>query len=302
MNTIPYLRVLQATAEMAGRVYADGEGNIVLTNEEANSLRVFIRRALVNAWESVPWPELMQIERRTFAAPYNRDASYNAGDIVWMEGPANYWVALKSVPTYSPPAIRHLDTWTPLTQWAVVSQTYDAPEWSVLARYGQSVRVHYDATSKYYQSHLPVAPATHPEMRAVWGELPLWRQHIAWVQDWEFDPIGDVFGVFQTDPRASRAREIEFEGTSLGLLIREPLPYVWIRHRAHPPSLAVDPATLPFRFGDYCSLYAAGLMLRVDGKVDLGNQYLSLAADALQAEHSKALKYDGEVRRVQIHG
>lgn len=292
MKTTPYSKVLQSAAEMAGRVYSDDDGNVVLNEPEANSLRVFIRTALKHAWESAPWPELIPTERKLFAAPHDPLSTYNRGDIVWHEGTNNYYVCLTQVGQYYSPADRYYNDWVTSPFWGEVAETYDVPEWSAAIPYSQGERVRYDATGKVYQTHMAASAGTQPTVWGRWGELPIWTRYVEFTQGWETDPIGDVFNVFLDNPQTTaNPREADWEGTGQGILVRDQVPAVWVRHRQHPPSLTSDPATVPFRFGELCALGAAGMMLRIDGKVELGNQYLSLSAKELEAQQANALKY-----------
>ena len=67
MKTTNYSEVLKSAAEYAGRVFSDSSGNVILSVEESNSLRVYMRRALVKAWDATIWPALRVISKRTFA-------------------------------------------------------------------------------------------------------------------------------------------------------------------------------------------------------------------------------------------
>jgi hypothetical protein len=244
----------------------------------------------------------MKIERRLFAAPYDENTAYSAGDIVFLEGTQTYYVALTSVGIYTPPEWLNVTEWVRVPQWAELEESYDAPTWTRAETYAQYDQVLYHYTGKYYQAHTSPARGTQPSVTAFWGEIPLWRRHIDYQQDWQFDGIGDVFDVYSQDPRTlTNAPTVTWEGTSDGILIRDQVPWVWIRHRVDPPSMTSDPATLPARFGDYCALYAAGMMLRVDGKVEVGNQYLTLAAEELQSELNNAIRYEGDTRRITVY-
>ena len=56
----------------------------------------------------------------------------------------------------------------------------------------------------------------------------------------------------------------------------------------------------PYRFSEICALKAAGQMLRVDGKIDLGNQFLELGEVELTKEIDKVALQEKYVRRIIV--
>jgi hypothetical protein len=58
----------------------------------------------------------------------------------------------------------------------------------------------------------------------------------------------------------------------------------------------------PYRFCEICALKAAGQMLRVDGKIDLGNQFLELGEVELTKEIDKVALQEKYVRQIIVPG
>ena len=92
--------------------------------------------------------------------------------------------------------------------------------------------------------------------------------------------------------------------TDNGILVTAELPYVWLEFRKTPPLLSTaGEATayaFPYRFCEICALKAAGQMLRVDGKIDLGNQFLELAEIELTKEIDKVALQEKYVRQIIV--
>jgi hypothetical protein len=82
------------------------------------------------------------------------------------------------------------------------------------------------------------------------------------------------------------------------------LPYVWLEFRKTPPLLSSSAEAtayaFPYRFSEICSLKAAGQMLRVDGKIDLGNQFLELGEVELTKEIDKVALQEKYVRQIIV--
>lgn len=305
MKTTNYSEVLKSAAEYAGRVFSDSSGNVILSVEESNSLRVYMRRALVKAWDATIWPELRVISKRTFAEEWSGDTTYDQGDIVFYSATKRYYVAINSAPVNLPPeTFGDTVSETNLSNryWAYVQTTYDAEQWDFNGTYfgGEIVEDPQDHAAYVCRGTvtLNALPSTD---EAHWFLLPEFDRYVEYDQDWEAQEIGDVYGVYEADPRrTTRSKPIRWESDERGILIRDELPWVWVEFRLPVQDMTSDPATIPARFGEFAALYAAGMLLRVDGKVELGNQYLAMAEEALDAETYKVLRNEGQVRPVNV--
>jgi len=305
MKTESYTTVLQNAAEFAGRVYADASGNVILSVEESNSLRVFMRRALVKAWDAAIWPELRVISKRTFAEPWSSDTTYDQGDIVFYPATGRYYVAINAAPTNIPPETfgdSVSETTLSNRYWAYAQKSYGAEQWDFDNTYfgGEIVEDPQDHAAYVCRGTvtLNALPSTDP---ARWFLLPEFDRYVDYDQDWEDQLIGDVYGIYEADPRrTTNSKPMRWESDERGILIRDQLPYVWVEFRLPVQDMTSDPATIPARFSEFAALYAAGMLLRVDGKVELGNQYLAMAEEALDAETYKVLRNEGQVRPVTV--
>jgi hypothetical protein len=84
------------------------------------------------------------------------------------------------------------------------------------------------------------------------------------------------------------------------MVVLDQFPYVWIEARLLPPVYTTDPSTIPYKFSEICAYRAAGQMLRVDGKVDLGNEFLQLGESALTDEIDKVARQEMQVRQIVV--
>jgi hypothetical protein len=164
-------------------------------------------------------------------------------------------------------------------------------------------------TQEYYQLYATASAGTVPTNTSYWGRLNKFLRNISQTTNVDGTtravPIGETFSVWPIDPRVTwRQQEAPYTFTDDGILVTADLPYVWLEFRKTPPLLSsaaeATAYAFPYRFCEICSLKAAGQMLRVDGKIDLGNQFLELGEAELTKEIDKVALQEKYVRQIIV--
>ena len=306
MRTVTYDYVLQRACELTGRVFT------TLTTEESNFFRTFISMSLRSAWECFDWPEQTVYQDEYFAPTYSYQTTYNAGDVVYYKVEEKYyqWVNINpgigQTPTSNGPggAINSI-------YWSEALPSYgnNDGDWDSTTPYTLGQIVLYPVTQEHYQLYDIAPVATVPTNTAYWGILNKFLRNISQTTNPDGStravPIGETFSVWPADPRITwRQQEATYTFTDNGILVGNALPYVWLEFRKTPPLLAnaaeASAYAFPYRFSEICSLKAAGQMLRVDGKIDLGNQFLELADIELTKEIDKVALQEKYVRQIIV--
>lgn len=305
MRTVSYDYVLQRACELTGRVFS------TLTTEEANLFRTFISMSLRSAWECFNWPEQTVYQQEFFEPNYNAATTYSQGTVVYYPVEKKYYQYVGASSSGNAPTLNGPNGTLNSQFWGLARPTYSSTggDWSTSTTYSIGNIVLYPETQEFYQLYAAASAGTLPTNTSYWGRLNKFLRYID--QQTNVDgttravEIGETFSVWPNDPRVTwRQREPAYTLTDLGILIEEELPFVWIEFRKSPPLLSTaGEATayaFPYRFCEVCSLKAAGQMLRVDGKVDLGTTFLELGEIELTKEIDKVALQEKYVRQIIV--
>ena len=307
MRTVTYDYVLQRACELTGRVFS------TLTTEESNLFRTFISMSLRSAWECFDWPEQTVYQQEFFAPNYSSSQVYSGGMVVYYPTEQKYYQYVGAINSGNPPTIGGPGGTLNSQFWGEAAPSYNGTggDWNLTTTYSIGDIVLYPETQEYYQLFGTAAAGTLPTNASYWGRLNKFLRYV----NQQTNPdgtaraieIGETFSVWPLDPRVTwRQQEPAYTLTDYGILIGDQLPFVWIEFRKSPPLLSTaGEATayaFPYRFVEVCSLKAAGQMLRVDGKVDLGNTFLELGEVELTKEIDKVANQEKYVRQIIVPG
>ena len=307
MRTVTYDYVLQRACELTGRVFS------TLTTEEANFFRTFISMSLRSAWECFDWPEQTVYQQEFFAADYDSATTYSQGSVVYFKTEQKYYQYVGASGSGNPPTINGPGGTVNAQFWSEALPDYgnNSGNWSSTSTYSIGDIVLYPVTQKHYALYGTAAAGTVPTNTSYWGLLTKFLRNISQTTNPDGTTravtIGEAFSVWPVDPRVTwRQQEPRYTFTDDGILIEEELPYVWLEFRKSPPLLSTageaSAYAFPYRFAEICALKAAGQMLRVDGKVDLGNQFLELGEVELTKEIDKVALQEKYVRQIIVPG
>lgn len=306
MRTVTYDYVLQRACELTGRVFS------TLTTEEANFFRTFISMSLRSAWECFNWPEQTVYQQEFFAATYAYATTYNAGDVVYYPVEEKYYQWVNITPSSGQtPTIGGPGGTLNAQFWSEALPDYGNNDgnWDDTVAYSIGQIVLYPVTQEHYQLYAIAPVGTVPSNTAYWGVLNKFLRNISQTLNPDGSArsveIGEAFSVWPADPRVTwRQQEPRYTFTDDGILVEEELPFVWLEFRKSPPLLATageaSAYAFPYRFAEVCALKAAGQMLRVDGKIDLGNQFLELGEVELTKEIDKVALQEKYVRQIIV--
>lgn len=308
MRTVTYDYVLQRACELTGRVFS------TLTTEESNFFRTFISMSLRSAWECFDWPEQTVYQQEFFAPTFTYSNTYSAGDVVYYKVEEKYyqWVNVNPGTGQTPTSGGPGGTLNSI-YWSEALPDYGNNDgnWSSTTAYTLGQIVLYPVTQEHYQATSVPPVGTAPTNTAYWGILNKFLRNISQTTNPDGTTravtIGEAFSVWPVDPRVTwRQQEPRYTFTDDGILIEEELPYVWLEFRKSPPLLSTageaSAYAFPYRFAEICALKAAGQMLRVDGKIDLGNQFLELGEVELTKEIDKVALQEKYVRQIIVPG
>ena len=305
MRTVTYDYVLQRACELTGRVFS------TLTTEESNFFRTFISMSLRSAWECFDWPEQTVYQQEFFAPDYSATQVYSSGMVVYYPTEQKYYQYVGSINSGNPPTLNGPNGSLNSQFWALAQPSYanNTGGWDATTTYSVGNIVLYPATQEYYQLYATAPAGTLPTNASYWGRLNKFLRNISQTTNADGTAraveIGEAFSVWPGDPRVTwRQHEVAYTFTDSGILIEVELPYVWVEFRKTPPLLAnaaeASAYAFPYRFCEICSLKAAGQMLRVDGKIDLGNQFLELGEAELTKEIDKVATQEKYVRQIIV--
>jgi hypothetical protein len=304
MRTVTYDYVLQRACELTGRVFS------TLTTEESNFFRTFISMSLRSAWECFDWPEQTVYQQEFFAPNYSDAITYSQGTVVYYPVEQKYYQYVGSTNSGNAPTTNGPNGTLNSQYWGLAQASYSGnASWSSTTTYTVGTIVLYPVTQEYYQLYGTASAGTVPTNTAYWGILNKFLRNISQTTNPDGTtravPIGETFSVWPIDPRVTwRQQEAPYTFTDDGILITAELPYVWIEFRKTPPLLSsaaeATAYAFPYRFCEICSLKAAGQMLRVDGKIDLGNQFLELGEAELTKEIDKVALQEKYVRQIIV--
>lgn len=301
MKTVTYAYVLQRAAEMTGRVYS------TLSTEEATMFRGFIATSLRHIWDGMPWPDLMTRSQEFFAPTYVLGETVTKTTTRYYPPTQKYYQSLTSSAVSQAPATIVGGQYTLNSGvWAEAKPSYTVVGyWTSDGVYNVG-----DLVRNYYDNNVYVCVATNgtssPESdTAHWVLLSPFFGYVSRTSNPDgtdrTTEIGTVFGTYLRDPRVTLNQPVlEGEFLDNGILFRTLPPYVWIEYRPPAPLLASDPTTIPYVFSEYCAFRAAAMMLRADGKIELGDSMLVLAQNEWDAEADKVTGQESQVRGVNV--
>jgi len=302
-KTVSYSYVLQKACELTGRTYPP-------TTEEASFFRTFIGSALRQAWEAFDWPDQTIVQQEFFAPTYSASTAYAVGDVVYFLVEEKYYQCVNaSGSTGNSPTTGGPQGTLNATYWAEAKPNYsntDGGDWSANSSYAIGDIVLYPVTQQYYQCVATPSIGTVPTNTSFWGLLNPFFRYVSKTTNPDgttrTNELGEIFAVYMKDPRAvsMQSRNVPYAFDSDGMIVLDQVPYVWIEVRLLPPVYTADPSTIPYRFSEICAYRAAGQMLRVDGKVDLGNEFLQLGESALSDEVDKVARQEMQVRQIIV--
>lgn len=300
-KTVTYSYVLQKTCELTGRVYPP-------STEEASFFRTFIGTALRQAWEAFDWPEQTVTQQEFFARTYSASTNYSVGTVVYFPTEQEYYQVVNSTGSSSiDPTTGGPDGTLNAEFWALAQPSYSSVDgtWDSTVAYSVGQIVLYAVDQQYYQCVAATSPGTDPTNVAFWGVLNPFLRYVSQTDNPDGTArsaeLGEIFAVTAGDPRVVPNQTlVQYGFTPSGLLVVPQLPFVWINARLQPPVYTSDPSTIPYRFADICAYRAAGQMLRVDGKVDLGNEFMVLGESALADEIDKVARQEMQTRQIVV--
>ena len=304
MRTVTYDYVLQRACELTGRVFS------TLTTEESNFFRTFISMSLRSAWECFDWPEQTVYQQEFFAPNYSDAITYTQGTVVYYPVEQKYYQYVGAPNSEVPPTNNGPNGTLNSQCWGLAQSSYSGnANWNATTTYTVGTIVLYPVTQEYYQLFNTAAAGTVPTNTTYWGRLDKFLRNISQTTNVDGTtraiPIGETFSVWPIDPRVTwRQQEAPYTFTDDGILVTAELPFVWLEFRKTPPLLSsaaeATAYAFPYRFCEICSLKAAGQMLRVDGKIDLGNQFLELGEAELTKEIDKVALQEKYVRQIIV--
>lgn len=302
MKTVSYAYVLQKACELTGRVYPP-------TTEEATFFRTFIGSALRQAWEAFDWPEQTVTQQEFFAQTYSAATTYALNTVVYFPTEQKYYQCVNVLgSTGNDPTTGGPNGTLNAAYWAEAKDSYSSGSkgtFSTSASYAVGDIVLYPPTQQYYQCVQNNSPVSSPPNAFYWARLIPFFRYVSQTNNPDgttrTQELGEIFGAWQLDPRVtSYQRMLTYSFAPDGLLVEEDVPYTWINARLLPPIYTSDPTTLPYRFSEICAYRAAGQMLRVDGKVDLGNEFLAIGESALSDEIDKVARQEMQTRQIIV--
>lgn len=301
-KTVTYSYVLRKACEMTGRTYPP-------TTEEANFFRTFIGTALRQAWEAFDWPDQTIVQQEFFAPEYSSATAYVLNDVVYFPTEQTYYQCVNAAgSTGNDPTTGGPDGTLNSAYWAEAQPSYGSStgNWLSTQSYAVGDIVLYPVTQQYYQCVATPSVGTVPTNTTYWGVLNPFFRFVSKTElpdgTTRTNELGEIFAVYQNDPRAKvpQTRNVQYTFNSDGMVVLDQFPYVWIEARLLPPVYTADPSTIPYKFSEICAYRAAGQMLRVDGKVDLGNEFLQLGESALTDEIDKVARQEMQVRQIVV--
>ncbi len=298
MKTQTYAYVLQRAVELTGRAYPP-------LTEEANQFRGFMAQGLRMFWEMFPWSDLESAPQYFFASDYSASTTYTLGDVRYFPATTTYYQALRAT-TGNDPATLSGSTYTlNSAYWAEAHPYYgqsSGGNYSSSTTYTVGQQVLYLPKQQYYQLFATASAGTAPTNASYWGLLTPWVRQIDVAT--ASPEIGTILGLWGVNPYITRNQnQYRIERNGSGIVIRREIPWIWVENRSLPPSWASDPSTVPYIFAESVALYGAGMMLKVrDGKVDLGNELISMAQDSNANEADKMCRQEMQTRPLTFVG
>ncbi len=250
MRTVTFKSVLEAVARRAGLDPATWS-----SGDQANVLE-FINAWIKKGWEWEFWPELTPLEQRAYRDAYNSATNYPAPTAtvpqeVWFPAAQRYYQALQAT-AGNDPAVLTGGLWVANAPWwadSVMGYSYGVPfgevvpspyygaDWQPNTAYvaGPAAVVRNPGDNRFYQCITSYAGSVNFDYTK-FGILTTFERYVALDQLGQ-TPIGEVHGVFRSNPRTSPRfpGPLTFVIDNRGIL---PAPtagvQVWIEFRLRP--------------------------------------------------------------------
>jgi len=282
---VNYSTVLQQSCELTGRVYPP-------TIEESAMFRTYIGLALRQAWEFYDWPEMREYSREYFAPYYDPTVTYSVGSIVYYYLDTKYYQKISSIAAGTTPTVG--------VNWVLAADKWPtALIYSAATSYSVANIVFYEANKNYYYVTATPTAGTLPTDTTKFAKLIVFQRTINLTTDsggtLRTNEIGDVLSITENDPRLfiTETSVVNYNYSSAGIVIDNDISAVWLKRTLSPPlstDLGVSVVTVPYRFSDFCSYFAGGRMLTVDGKGEMGAELITTASGILAKEILKVSK------------
>jgi len=302
VKTKTYVSVLQRATELTGRPYPP-------TPEEAGIFRGFIAKGLRKMWERWEWPETIETQQEYFSQIPDSSIIYPSGTFLYWTITKKYYQTIADISTASV-AITDDSGASIEDGWYIEAKSSypDAQTWDSTIEYEPGDIIYYPANGLYYAVRsAPSVPGYGPLsiLSEMWGQVTPFIRSVDKLLNKDgtarTEEIGEVFRITREDPRVViNDFDVNYRFAGDLILTEEELPYCWIEFRKVPPELATDPDTIPYRFADYVAEYAAGLMLAVDGKVDLSTAVGAMSVETLNEECDKVANQEGQFNRTSV--
>lgn len=242
MNAIPYSELLAEVADLVGW---DAEE---LDAQEFRQSRRAIGNALGFVWRYTWWPDLMEVERRTFHPFFDESETVIAGDIRFFPPSCEYYTALRGSSGQAPATLVGGDWTVNLAYWSRATRTLQAPDYDATVEYAVGDKVYFGEDFKTYQAHTLPPVGTDPDDTDYWGEVVRLDPVIPRTMT-GYTPIGRVRAVYVLDPKVHRgASRIPWDETKDGLQIRECVNWPWVVFQRRAPLLTGEAWTVDQSF------------------------------------------------------
>lgn len=249
-----------------------------LDTNEFRALRRSAKRRLEIAWEYHYWPVLGRVEQRFFKPDWDLDATYAAGDIVYLPVTQKYYQNLLDGDNGDEP-----DTNPAI--WTEAETSYSADQWDSTVQYVQQDRVQYG--DNVYQLYAATSTIGQPPTdTSKWGLLVPFDKYIPYEQTGQ-TAIGIVAAAWTASPRVTtRGTELNWSLSENGVQILSAVNFTWLDYRIRCPRLSGD-------LFSGTATYASGDQIYFSSASTPGNFYIANAnTTAGQSPDTTAAKWD----------
>ena len=304
MKVVAYDYVLRQACELTGRVYPP-------TTEEASAFSTYIGMALRQAWEAYDWGDFKLVSQEFFAKDYDPEEQYNVGIVCYYPTEQKYYQCVKDNTTNITPTQNGPNGQVYTLNWSEALPDYagvSAGTWSEATNYTLGQIVLWAEDQNYYQCIDYTSGSVPPSVSTVWGRLDPFIRKISETSTYNdglrSNIIGEVLAVYSVNPEVAWKQPLlGFSFDEDGIVIGDQLPFVWVEYRIAPTDFSEgNPTSIPYRFQNIVALRSAGMMLKVDGKNDLGNELMLLGESALTDEIDKVARQEMQTRQVVYQG
>lgn len=250
MRLADYQSILEGTADHVDL----SRDSLLDTNFRV--LRTFHRKRLRSVWESWKWAELDLTERRYFAQRWTSGTSVAQGVWVWHEESDTYYQKLDAASNTEPSP-------TNTSVWAVATLEPAPDYYDAATVYAPGDQVAYEGA--LYQCIAASTPQL-PTNTTYWRPFTAFLPVIEIEQSWETNKIGDVWCLYDRDPRATtQAEELSYKITSDGVVVlNADVTHAWVVFRKQVPVLRGDVFSTVTNYAIGDQVYYASATVRGD--------------------------------------